>query len=68
IDGDGPGSVNERLDAAKQELAELIKVVTDALEYDNAKAYAKGEVVRLGNRLFQAIAATTGHVPPNATY
>ena len=68
IDGDGPGSVNERLDAAKQELAELIKEVTDALEYDNAKAYAKGEVVRLGNRLFQAIAATTGHVPPNATY
>ena len=68
IDGDGPGSVNERLDAAKQELAELIKEVTDALEYDNAKAYAKGEVVRLGNRLFQAIAATTGHAPPNATY
>lgn len=68
IDGDGPGSVNERLDAAKQELAELIKEVTDALEYDNAKPYAKGEVVRLGNRLFQAIAATTGHAPPNATY
>ncbi|MFK7671932.1 host specificity protein, partial [Pseudomonas lundensis] len=68
IDGDGPGSVNERLDAAKQELAELIKEVTDALEYDNAKAYASGDVVRLGNRLFQAIAATTGHAPPNATY
>ncbi|MFN1268451.1 TipJ family phage tail tip protein [Pseudomonas lundensis] len=68
IDGDGPGSVNERLDAAKQELAELIKEVTDALEYDNAKAYGSGDVVRLGNRLFQAIAATTGHAPPNATY
>ena len=68
IDGDGPGSVNERLDAAKQELAELIKEVTDALEYDNAKPYASGDVVRLGNRLFQAIAATTGHAPPNATY
>ena len=68
IDGDGPGSVNERLDAAKQELAELIKEVTDALEYDNAKPYAKGEVVRLGNRLFQAIAATKGNAPPNATY
>ncbi|MCT8954537.1 phage tail protein [Pseudomonas lundensis] len=68
IDGDGPGSVNERLDAAKQELAQLIKEVTDALEYDNAKPYASGDVVRLGNRLFQAIAATTGHAPPNATY
>lgn len=68
IDGDGPGSVNERLDAAKQELAELIKEVTDALEYDNAKPYASGDVVCLGNRLFQAIAATTGHAPPNATY
>lgn len=68
IDGDGPGSVNERLDAAKQELAELIKEVTDALEYDNAKPYASGDVVRLGNRLFQAISATTGHAPPNATY
>ena len=68
IDGDGPGSVNERLESAKKELAELIKEVTDALEYDNAKAYASGDVVRLGNRLFQAIAATTGHAPPNATY
>ena len=68
IDGDGPGSVNERLEAAKQELAELIKDVTDALEYDNTKAYASGNVVRLGNRLFQAIAATQGRAPPDATY
>ena len=68
IDGDGPGSVNERLEAAKQELAELIKDVTDALEYDNTKAYTSGDVVRLGNRLFQAIAATQGHAPPDATY
>ena len=68
IDGDGSGSVNDRLNEAKKELEGLIGEITDALEYDNAKAYAAGEVVRLGNRLFQAIAATTGHPPPDATY
>ena len=68
IDGDGSGSVNDRLNEAKKELEGLIGEITDALEYDNAKAYASGEVVRLGNRLFQAIAATTGHSPPDATY
>ena len=68
IDGDGSGSVNDRLNEAKKELEGLIGEITDALEYDNTKAYASGEVVRLGNRLFQAIAATTGHSPPDATY
>ena len=68
IDGTGPGSVNDRLNEAKKELEDLIDEITDALEYDNAKAYRVGEVVRLGNRLYQAIAATTGHPPPNATY
>lgn len=68
IDGDGSGSVNDRLNEAKKELEGLIGEITDALEYDNAKPYAAGEVVRLGNRLFQAIAATTGHPPPDATY
>ena len=68
IDGDGSGSVNDRLNEAKKELEGLIGEITDALEYDNAKAYASGEVVRLGNRLFQAMASTTGHSPPDATY
>lgn len=68
IEGDGPGSVNDRLNQAKKELEGLIDEITDALEYDNTKAYALGEVVRLGNRLFQAIAATTGHPPPDATF
>ncbi len=68
IDGTGPGSVNDRLNEAKKELEDLIGEITDALEYDNAKAYASGDVVRLGTRLFQAIAATTGNPPPNATY
>ncbi|MEJ3661671.1 phage tail protein [Pseudomonas fragi] len=68
IEGDGPGSVNDRLNQAKKELEGLIDEITDALEYDNTKAYAPGEVVRLGNRLFQAITATTGHPPPDFTY
>ena len=68
IDGNGPGSVNDRLNAAKKELEGLIGEITDALEYDNKKAYVARDIVRLGNRLFQAIAATTGHAPPNATY
>lgn len=68
IDGTGPGSVSDRLDAAKKELEDLIGEITDALEYDNTKPYTSGEVVRLGNRLFQAIAATTGNPPPDATY
>lgn len=68
IDGDGSGSVNDRLNEAKKELEGLIGEITDALEYDNTKAYASGEVARLGNRLFQAIAANTGHPPPDATY
>ena len=68
IDGDGSGSVNDRLNQAKKELEGLIDEITDALEYDNAKPYDSGEVVRLGNWLFQAIAATTGHPPPDARY
>lgn len=42
IDGDGSGSVNDRLNQAKKELEGLIDEITDALEYDNTKAYASG--------------------------
>ncbi|NMZ39116.1 phage tail protein [Pseudomonas proteolytica] len=69
ITGDGPGSVNERLEQAKQELEELINQVTDALAYDPAKSYLKGDIVRLDQHLFQAkgpVPANTS--PPNATY
>jgi predicted phage tail protein len=37
ISGSGPGSVNDRLEQAKQELEDLIDQVTDALVYDPAK-------------------------------
>ncbi|WP_421523051.1 TipJ family phage tail tip protein [Pseudomonas yamanorum] len=69
IDGDGPGSVNNRISIAKQELEDLIDEVVDSLEYDPAKAYAQGEIVRVGQRLYQANAAVPANTaPPNATY
>lgn len=69
ISGDGPGSVNDRLEEAKQELEDLIKQVSDALAYDPAKAYVKGDIVRLDQRLYQAKdAVPAGASPPDADY
>ena len=69
ITGDGPGSVNERLEEAKQELEDLIKQVSDALAYDPEKPYLKGDIVRLDQRLYQAKGPVpVGSAPPDATY
>lgn len=69
IIGDGPGSVNERLEEAKQELEDLIKQVSDALAYDPEKPYLKGDIVRLDQRLYQAKGPVpVGATPPDATY
>ncbi|NWC06589.1 phage tail protein [Pseudomonas sp. G1002] len=69
ISGDGPGSVNDRLEQAKQELEDLIDQITDALVYDPTKTYAAGDVVRQGQHLYQAIAPVAkSTTPPNAQY
>lgn len=69
ITGDGPGSVNERLEEAKQELKDLIDQVNDALAYDPAKPYLKGDIVRLDQRLYQAKGPVpAGKTPPDVTY
>ncbi|AZE53689.1 Phage tail fiber protein [Pseudomonas synxantha] len=69
IDGNGPGSVNGRIEAAKQELEDLIDQVVDALEYDPAKAYALNDIVRMGQHLYQANGPVpANNPPPNATY
>ncbi|WP_455910847.1 phage tail protein [Pseudomonas putida] len=69
ITGDGPGSVNDRLDKARQELEELISEVVDALEYVPSKTYVKGDMVRVGQQLFQATTAVpVNTTPPNANY
>lgn len=66
ISGSGPGSVNERLEQAKQELEDLIDQVTDALAYDPAKAYTAGQIVRQGQYLYQALKAVPVDTPPPA--
>ncbi|MEG8233856.1 TipJ family phage tail tip protein [Pseudomonas orientalis] len=69
ITGDGPGSVNERLEEAKQELEDLIKQVSDALAYDPAKPYLKGDIVRLDQHLYQAKGPVpVGAAPPDADH
>lgn len=69
IDGNGPGSVNGRIEAAKDELEGLIDQIVDALEYDPGKAYALNEIVRMGQHLFQANGPVPANSPPpNATY
>lgn len=69
ITGNGPGSVNDRLEKAKQELEDLISEVVDALEYVPSRTYAKGDMVRVGQQLFQAtIAVPVNTTPPNAKY
>ncbi|AKA81725.1 TipJ family phage tail tip protein [Pseudomonas synxantha] len=69
ITGDGLGSVNDRLEKAKQELEDLISEVVDALEYVPTNTYAKGDMVRVGQQLFQATTAVpVATSPPNANY
>lgn len=73
---DGPdsllGSVNARLKEVNDDLQQQIDAIgdiVDALEYDPAKAYLKGDSVRQGQRLYQAIAnVPVNSPPPNATY
>lgn len=69
IDGNGPGSVNERLDSAVNELEDKINNITDALAYDPAKGYVMNDIVRLGQKLYQAQKAVpVGVSPPNPEY
>jgi predicted phage tail protein len=73
ISGDFPGSVNDRIDSAKQELEDLISEITDPLEYVPTNAYLKNDSVRNGQRLYMAIApvpaaANGNNAPPNPTY
>lgn len=63
IDGDGPSSVNERIQDA----------VSQALEYSPHKSYLAGDSVRDGQRLYQAKIDVPAdpdgaNAPPNATY
>ncbi|WP_054069764.1 phage tail protein, partial [Pseudomonas syringae group genomosp. 3] len=69
IDGDGPGSVNERMEELKAEIGEI----TDALVYVPTDAYVRDNTVRVGDNLWTAIAAVPAKAdgsngPPNPAY
>ncbi|CAI8891257.1 phage tail protein [Pseudomonas syringae] len=69
IDGDGPGSVNERLDELKSEIGEI----TDALVYVPTDAYVRDNTVRVGDNLWTAIVSVPANAsgangPPNPAY
>ncbi|AHG39731.1 hypothetical protein N018_05520 [Pseudomonas syringae CC1557] len=69
IDGDGPGSVNERLEELKANIGEI----TDALVYVPTDAYVRDNTVRVGDNLWTAItavpaAANGSNAPPNPAY
>lgn len=69
IDGNGPGSVNERLEDLKAEIGEI----TDALAYVPTDAYVRDNTVRVGDNLWTAIdpvpaKADGTNGPPNPLY
>ncbi|GAB0059081.1 phage tail protein [Pseudomonas syringae] len=69
IDGDGPGSVNERMKELKANIGEI----TDALVYVPTDAYVRDNTVRVGDNLWTAIAAVPAAAdgsngPPNPMY
>ncbi|MBI6749708.1 phage tail protein [Pseudomonas syringae] len=69
IDGDGAGSVNERLEELKANIGEI----TDALVYVPTDAYVRDNTVRVGDNLWTAIdpvpaKADGSNGPPNPLY
>jgi len=69
IDGDGPGSVNERINEMKDEIGDLV----DALVYVPTDTYVRDNTVRVGDNLWTAIIdvpakADGSNGPPNPTY
>lgn len=64
VDGNGPGSVNERLNNAVADLEDQIQNITDALVYDPNKTYSFQDIVRSGNKLYQAQQSVPINTPP----
>ena len=57
------------LESSVVDLNNKINNITDALAYDSTKTYTIGEIVRQGQRLYQAIAAVPkGGTPPDVRY
>lgn len=64
IDGNGPGSVNDRINSAVTDLQGQIDNITDALVYDPSKTYLFQDIVRMGNKLYQAQQSVPINTPP----
>ncbi|MCF7557737.1 phage tail protein [Pseudomonas petrae] len=69
IDGNGPGSVNERINEIKDEIGDLV----DALAYVPTDPYVRDNTVRVGNNLWTAISdvpakSDGSNGPPNPNY
>lgn len=64
IDGNGEGSVNDRINSAVSDLQGQIDNITDALVYDPDKTYTFQDIVRLGNKLYQAQSDVPVNTPP----
>ncbi|ROM84889.1 host specificity protein [Pseudomonas brassicacearum] len=69
IDGNGPGSVNERINELQDEIGNLV----DALVYVPTDSYVRDNTVRVGDNLWTAIAdvpakADGTNGPPNPAY
>lgn len=59
----------EGLESSVTELEDQIKNITDALAYDPDNEYVVGDIVRLDQRLYQAIAPVpVGATPPDVMY
>ncbi len=52
------------IDTLHTQLGDII----GAADYDAAKAYGVGELVKAGGKLYRSIAATVGNAPPHASY
>jgi hypothetical protein len=58
------GSVNARIAVVQSQVNDLLNTPS----YSNSTAYAAGAVVTYNGSLYQALQATTGNLPTNATY
>lgn len=75
ISGSGAGSVNARIQAEAQALQSNIDAVSAQVadiigvdDYDPAKAYSTGDLVKYDNKLYRAKSGTVGNLPTNTTY
>lgn len=71
ISGDGPGSVNERIDVVQDEVDDLAAQVADLSgveEYDPLKEYQPGDIVKYEGGLYSAEQVTQGNLPTDPAY